>query len=58
MFENADYNDNLMAGVAKKFYDSEGQMILGACLDSIAHSLASIADALDEINEKLEGDKE
>lgn len=57
MFDNMDYYDNLMAAVAKKLYDSEGQQIIGAYLDSIAHSLASIADALDEINEKLE-DKE
>ena len=43
-----------MSAVDKKFFDSEGQQIIGACLESIAHSLASIADALDDINEKLE----
>jgi hypothetical protein len=57
MFDNTDYHDSLMSAVGKKFYDSEGQEIIGTCLESIAHSLASIADALDEINEKLE-DKE
>lgn len=54
MFDNMNYDDDMRSSVEKKFYDSEGQMILGAYLDSIAHSLASIADALDEINEKLE----
>lgn len=54
MFDNMNYDDDIRSSVEKKFYDSEGQMILGAYLDSIAHSLASIADALEEINEKLE----
>lgn len=53
MLSNTDYHETLMAAVDKKFYDSEGQEIIGASLDSIAHSLASIADALDEINGKL-----
>lgn len=54
MFDNTNYHDSLMSAVDKKFFDSEGQQIIGACLESIAHSLASIADALDDINEKLE----
>jgi len=57
MFDNANYHDDMMSAVGKKLYDSEGQQIIGACLDSIAHSLASIADTLDEINEKLEYDE-
>ena len=57
MFDNANCHDDLMSAISKKVYDSEGQLIIGTYLDSIAHSLASIADALDDFNEKDDDDR-
>lgn len=56
-FDNKDYFDNCIEKVDKKLFDSQGQEIIGNLLVSIAYSLASIADALDDFNEKDDNDR-
>lgn len=43
-----DYFDDMVDKTNGKHFDSEGQMILGEILTSIACSLAAIADALEK----------
>lgn len=56
-FDNKGYFDDCVDRIEGKFFDSEGQNIIGNILLSIAYSLASIADALDDFNEKDDDDR-
>lgn len=56
-FDNLNRYHDATSAVSKNLYDSEGQQIIGALLDSIVYSLASIADVLEEFNEKDDDDR-